>query len=112
LNKLGENTVRRNCGRAKQFFRAAVRKRFIQENPFADMKGCAVKATTDRFYFISREEAAKVLEACPDAQWRLLFALSRYGGLRCTKDHGYHVASGGQGQATDLQPISPLAPSI
>ena len=87
LDKLGENTVRRNCGRAKQFFRAAVRKRLIQENPFADMKGFAVKATTDRMYFITQEVAEKVLEACPDAQWRLLFALSRYGGLRCPSEH-------------------------
>ncbi|MCX7428954.1 MAG: tyrosine-type recombinase/integrase [Planctomycetia bacterium] len=88
MGKLGENTVRRNCGRAKQFFRAAVRKRLIQENPFADMKGCAVKATTDRFYYVTREEADKVLAACPDAQWRLLFAsLSRFGGLRCPSEH-------------------------
>jgi len=31
--------------------------------------------------------ADKVLEACPDAQWKLLFALSRYGGLRCPSEH-------------------------
>ena len=29
LGHLGENTVRRHCGRAKQFFRAAVRKRLL-----------------------------------------------------------------------------------
>ena len=29
----------------------------------------------------------KVLGACPDAEWRLLFALSRYGGLRCPSEH-------------------------
>ena len=51
------------------------------------MKGCAVKATTDRMYFVTQEVAEKVLEACPDAQWRLLFALSRYGGLRCPSEH-------------------------
>jgi integrase len=28
-----------------------------------------------------------VLDKCPDAQWRLLFALSRYGGLRCPSEH-------------------------
>ena len=28
-----------------------------------------------------------MLAACPDAQWRLLFALSRYGGLRCPSEH-------------------------
>jgi integrase len=35
----------------------------------------------------TREDAAKVLDVCPDAQWRLLFALSRYGGLRCPSEH-------------------------
>jgi integrase len=87
LGKLGENTVRRNCGRAKQFFRAAVRKRLVIENPFADMKGCAVKATTDRMFFITQDVAGKVLDACPDAEWRLIFALSRFGGLRCPSEH-------------------------
>ena len=28
-----------------------------------------------------------MLEACPDAQWRLIFALSCYGGLRCPSEH-------------------------
>ena len=28
-----------------------------------------------------------MLDACPDAQWRLLFALSRFGGLRCPSEH-------------------------
>jgi Phage integrase family len=51
------------------------------------MKGCGVKANASRFYFISREEAQAVLDACPDAQWRLLFALSRFGGLRCPSEH-------------------------
>ncbi len=46
-----------------------------------------VMGNAKRLYFITREEAAKVLEACPDAQWRLLFALSRYGGLRCPSEH-------------------------
>src|SRR5262249_36258928 len=27
--------------------------------------------------------AGLVLDACPDAQWRLIVALARYGGLRC-----------------------------
>jgi integrase len=85
--KLADNTTRRRCGIAKQFFRSALRRRLIRENPFADMKGCAVKANASRHYFISREEAQAVLDACPDAQWRLLFALSRFGGLRCPSEH-------------------------
>ena len=40
---LAENTVRRRCGFAKQFLRAAVRRRLITENPFADIQGTTVK---------------------------------------------------------------------
>ncbi len=51
------------------------------------MQGVSVQANKSREYFITRDEAAKVLDACPDAQWKLLFALSRYGGLRCPSEH-------------------------
>jgi integrase len=83
---LGENTVRRRCGRAKQFLTAAVRRKLVTSNPFADLK-TAVQANTSRFYFVSGGDTAKVIEACPDAQWRLIVALSRYGGLRCPSEH-------------------------
>jgi len=86
LTRLSENTVRRVCGRAKQFFAAAIRHKAITENPFAGVK-CSIMENRERDYFVSREEAAKVLEACPDAEWRVLFALSRYGGLRCPSEH-------------------------
>ena len=80
-NGLADNTVRRSCGIAKQLFTAATRQRLISENPFADLVA-AVKANPKRFYFVTQLETEQVLDACPDAQWRLLFALARYGGLR------------------------------
>ncbi len=83
---LASNTVRRRSGIAKQFFNAALRKELISSNPFADLK-CMIQANTQRMYFISRDEAQAVLDACPNAQWRMLFALSRYGGLRCPSEH-------------------------
>jgi integrase len=83
---LADNTVRRRCGIAKQFFRAAERKGLIAKNPFADLVA-AVRANASRFHFISREIAERIIEACPSAEWRLLFALSRYGGLRCPSEH-------------------------
>lgn len=82
---LATNTVRRRCGRVKQFFKAAVRRKLIDSNPFADIR-CAVTSNKARFVFISREDAEKVIEACPDNQWRTLFALARYGGLRCPSE--------------------------
>ena len=83
---LADNTVRRRCGVARQFFRVAVRRKLIPSNPLEDLK-TTVQSNPARLYFIRRVEAHKVLDACPDAQWRLLFALSRYGGLRCPSEH-------------------------
>ena len=83
---LGDNTVRRICGRARQYFRAAIRRELVQHNPFEGIK-CTVGANPDRLYFVSREEAEKVLAACPDTEWRLIFALSRYAGMRCPSEH-------------------------
>ena len=82
---LAENTVRRISGRAKQFFRAAMRRKLVDENPFADLVS-AVRGNPARVRFIDRETAQKVIEACPDAEWRLIFALSRFGGLRCPSE--------------------------
>ena len=83
---LAQNTIRRRCGRAKQFCKAAVRQKLIDQNPFEDLKSLVV-GNSERFYFVSRDEAEKVIDACPDAEWRLIFALSRYGGLRCPSEH-------------------------
>ncbi|MHC4501429.1 MAG: tyrosine-type recombinase/integrase, partial [Planctomycetota bacterium] len=83
---LAENTVRRRSGVAKQFLRVALRRKLVTSNSFTDLKA-AVQGNPQKFYFVTRAEAQKVLDACPDRQWRLLFALSRYGGLRCPSEH-------------------------
>jgi integrase len=85
-DKLSGATVSREVKRARQFFRAAVRKRLIAENPFADLP-TPQQVNKDREFFIGRPTTDKVLAACPDAEWRLIVALSRYGGLRCPSEH-------------------------
>src|SRR5262249_12743903 len=62
--KVGENTAKRRCGIAKQFFRAAIRKRLIAESPFADMKGISIQSNAERFYFVKRADAQKIIDAC------------------------------------------------
>jgi len=85
--KQAENTVRRLCSRAKQFFRAALRQKLITENPFGDMKKLAVGASPKRrIKIIDRAKSERVLRACPDAEWRVIFALARFGGLRCPSE--------------------------
>ena len=78
---LAENTVRRRCGIAKQYFRAAVRRGLIERNPFEDLPSL-VRGNPTKEYFLSVENAERIIEACPDVEWRLLVALARYGGLR------------------------------
>ena len=82
---LAEASVRKFSGIAKQLFKAAVKRRLIASNPFSELESSA-KANKKREYFVSRQEAQKVLDACPDLQWRLIFALGRYGGLRCPSE--------------------------
>ena len=36
--------------------------------------------------FITEGESQKILKACPDLQWRLIFSLCRYGGVRCPSE--------------------------
>src|SRR5262245_443466 len=66
-----ESTTRRICSRAKTMFAAAVRKRLLMESPFADMKNLAIRAA--KKFTVTRDMADKVLEACIDNQWRLIF---------------------------------------
>jgi len=82
---LAEATVRRHCKRARQFFHAAARKKLVRDNPFRDL-ACGHYANPERFHYVTSQEAEAVLEACPDAEWRLIFALCRYGGLRCPSE--------------------------
>jgi integrase len=81
---LAENTIRGICRKARQFFRSALHHRLIRENPFAGMKKLTDLASPDeRKFYVTRSLAEQVLANCPTDQWRLIFALCRYGGLRC-----------------------------
>lgn len=40
-----------------------------------------------RDFYVTRELTQKVIDACPDAEWRLIVAFSRYGGLRCPSEY-------------------------
>jgi len=83
---LADSTIGKRCKFAKQFLADAVKQELIESNPFAELKGTSA-ANPKRFYFVTRAEAERVIDACPDVQWRLIFALSRYGGLRCPSEH-------------------------
>lgn len=81
---LAEATTRRRCGIAKQFFTAAMEKGLIEgKNPFKNKNlPCSAKGNKVRQFFVSRQVTDRILESCPDARWRLIVVLARFGGLR------------------------------
>ncbi len=84
---LAENTIRKHIAISRQFFNAAIEAQLINNNPFTG-KGqpVTVQPNQSRFFFVTPEMAQKVLDACPDAHWRLIFGLARFGGLRCPSE--------------------------
>lgn len=83
--RYAQATAARTIKRARQFFKAAVRKDIVRSNPF---DGCKAGHMSNkaRAFVVTKEAADKVLQACPDSQWRVLFALARFGGLRCPSE--------------------------
>lgn len=79
-------TAGRTIKRARQFFKLAIRNKLITENPFLDVKASG-QADKERQYHIDRDTISPVIAAAPDHEWRLIIALSRFGGLRCPSEH-------------------------
>jgi len=75
------NTVRRVTGYCRQIFTAAVKSEVISRNPFQGL-AATVRPNRSRSHYVSREEAQALIDAAPDAEWRLILALCRYAGLR------------------------------
>ena len=79
--KLSPVTIARRCSMVRTYFRDAVKRKLIDTNPFEDIGG-GPKSNTERQRFIDQPTIEKVIAQCPNAEWRLLVALSRFGGLR------------------------------
>jgi len=82
---LAEATVSKAVKHAKQYGRRAQRKGLIAESPFQDLVAGS-QSNDSRLQFIDGSTIEKVIDAAPDVQWRLIIALSRYGGLRCPSE--------------------------
>jgi integrase len=78
---LTENTKRKQMDNAKVFFNGAIRRGLIADNPFKHQVSTS-EVNRKRDYHLMRQDTDRIIEVCPDAQWRLLVALWRYAGLR------------------------------
>ena len=79
---LAETTVRKRCACAKQFFAYAVAEEIISKNPFDSKKIPTNSFKVKDKDFVGRDLSWKILSKLPNSEWRLLFALARFGGLR------------------------------
>ena len=71
---------------ARSIWRAAVRWKLASENPFAGIKA-GHQSNDSRKRFIPQEVIEQAIAEAPDAEWRAIIALLRYGGLRCPSEH-------------------------
>jgi integrase len=63
-------------------FAHAVRKGYLEANPFGGLRRLGVKPNKERDYYVTLEESRRLLDVLPTPQWRALFCLSRFCGLR------------------------------
>lgn len=76
-----KSTISTHIKRAKQVFADAVGDKIIAENPFKGIKAGA-QVNPSRMRFIESDAIKRVIDNCPDREWRLIFAMARIGGVR------------------------------
>ncbi len=84
-DKFATATIAKRVHVAKQVFKRAVKWGMVPQNPFVEVKAGS-QANPARAFFVPRDVVAKVMEKCPDDQWRTIVALCRYAGLRCPSE--------------------------
>ena len=77
--------IARDVSVARMFFKQAVRWNMIPSNPFEGVRAGA-QTNRARLYYLEPQDALKLIDAAPDADWRCIIALARFGGLRCPSE--------------------------
>ena len=79
------STVWKRLQHANEFFKAMLDDHVIESNPFKNVKQ-RPDYGEERKVYIPAKVIHKVMEYAPDAEWRLIIALWRFGGLRSTSE--------------------------
>jgi len=78
---LAVSTIGRTVRTARSLLEQARRDGLDMPNPFAHLSGSS-PSNPKRLMFIERDVVQRVIDVCPNSEWRLIIALARYGGLR------------------------------
>ena len=85
LRKDSQGYTAKNVEWARSLFNAAIKRKLITENPFADVIA-GRHSNPERMYFVSVEEFQDLIDACNSPKQQLIIALARWGGLRCPSE--------------------------
>ncbi len=78
---LSTSSAKKHAKRLRQVLSYGVKARLLNEN-VADGIKIGDETNDERKYYVDRAMATTVIEHCPTMEWKLLFALARYCGLR------------------------------
>jgi len=81
---MADSTVGKHIKRCKTMFKEAVSDRLLNESPFQNQKGCS--SANPEFFFVTPDIISDVIAKCPNDDWRLIFGLSRFCGMRCPSE--------------------------
>jgi integrase len=85
LSEYADASVAGYLKSVKAIFSWAVEQEWLTKNPMARIpRGSFINRDKDRI--ITMEEYTKLLNACPNQEWRTIIALARIGGLRCPSE--------------------------
>ena len=119
---LSEATTRLHCRNAKSLFAGAVDRELIVTNPCRKLRSSSIAAKRDRY--VSPQESLTILDECHSIQWKLVFGLARFAGLRCPSethrltwanvdfDHKRLVVYAPKTDSTRIVPLVPTLLSI
>jgi integrase len=75
------NSVSTIIKKVKQAFAEAVEAETVASNPFRHIKS-PIRSNPERMEFVKPEWTQPILDACPDNEWKVIFAMARYAGVR------------------------------
>lgn len=81
MDRYAQATIAGFINKTRQVFNDAIDRQLLSANPFRKVRG-GTQVNNDRQHFVSRDDIEKVIAVAPNAEWKLLIALARYGGLR------------------------------
>jgi integrase len=81
LEKLARATVAMYIKKLRQLWSDAMKRKLLSENPWKGVKAGSM-ANKSREVYVTRDDIDQIIDHVPDLEWKLLFALARYAGLR------------------------------